>query len=257
MEDPVVSKMTVALNKIDETQRKSERVFSHLVGGKTMKHRGMLVEITYPNTPASQECYEDLKNKFIKESNDDPGQTIFLDVSWPFQNYLDDATEQAYFQMLANLWNIQYQLKELLDQEKTVVLLNYTYALACYALTHNLFQVSELREPVAIGWCFSTFKGLIIPDMTVVLTESLSYIESHFKKEVNTDGLAYSMLSFDEHYYFHASKLYIGEDTKLDYLRFAPCAGTFSIANGCLYNALLLSFNTKLLDTKPRKIKFY
>lgn len=254
--DPTVAAMTKSLRNVEEVKRKSDNVFSHLVGGRHMRHRGMLVEITFPGTPASQECYDELKSKFVKEA-DDTLNTIFLDVSWPFESHLDDATEQNYFNMLANLWKIQQQIKELLEQEKIVVVLNYTYSLACYALTHNLFQVSEMREPVAIGWCFGTFKGLMIPDMTIVLTESLSYIESQYKKEVDVDGYASGQLGYDEHWYFHASKLYITEDTKLDYVRFAPCGGVFGIANGSLYNAILLSLNTKLLDVKPRKIKLY
>lgn len=257
MESPV-SEMTQALRNVNNRANQVDRVFSHLVGGKLMKHRGMLVEILYPETPASQECYDDLKKKFTKmEFSDETPDTIFLDVSWPYASYLEDGTERNYFKMLANLWDVQHQIRELLEQEKTVIILNYTYALACYALTHNLFQVSEMREPTAIGWCFNTLKGLAIPDMTIVLTESLAYIESQYKKEVDVDGLAQSTLGYDNHWYFHASKLYMFEDTKLDYVRFAPCGAVFGIANGTLYNALLLSINTKLLDIRPRKIKLY
>lgn len=256
--DSLVSETTQSPTNLQNKTNQVERIFSHLVGGKMMKERGMLVEILYPETPASEDCYYELKKKFTKkELSDDTSDTVFLDVSWPYASYLEDATEGNYFKMLANLWDVQYRIRELLEQQKTVIILNYTYALACYALTHNLFQVSEMREPTAIGWCFNTLKGLAIPDMTIVLTESLAYIESQYKKQVDIDGLAQSTLGYDDHWYFHASKLYVLEDTKLDYVRFATSGAVFGIANGSLYNALLLSINTKLLDVRARKIKLY
>lgn len=253
-----------------EDVSKIEDIYKLFVGGRESKKRGTLIEITHAPTPASVRAYEKLQ-KDISEQKDG-GNIVFLDIlsgtdTIQTTSILDSLSnnlqqeETSYFHWLARIWSFQKFIRLFLNEGKVVFVKNYTYSLACTGIALNAFNLEESKEAMAISWCNSTFRGLMMPDMTFILTESLSYIEEYHQTLLSAGGKELSEIGIDlddpKNYQFHRSKIYAVEDTLQDFARLAPTAQMFAITNPALANSIIFTFGTRWQDVRHKKIKLY
>lgn len=212
----------------------------------------MLIELHSLKTPQSEETYNHTIQK-LKESSED---IIVIDSEWEWPS--GPVRPGDYWVALSKLWDLQRTIKEQIDNKKVVFVRNYTYALACFAIGNALFDLDQMRDPLSIAWCYNTFKGLVIPDLTCIITESLMYVETHYKKLVNSiQPEAENIFDGDCHLNFHRSKLFVEEDTILEYHKYAATAQTFSVSSPAISSAIILTYGTRWLDVKFKRIKFY
>lgn len=249
-----------------------EGIYRLLLGGKINNNRGALIEITCPPTPASIRAYEKLQKEAAEQKD---GQNIvFIDIlagSKDIQttSILESLTnapaqEISYFNWLACIWKFQEDIKNHINEGKVVFVKNYTYTLACTGISFDAFNLEEMKESMALAWCNSTFKGLMMPDMTFILTESLSYIEEYYQSlltEAGGDKCKISeigeVLDDPKNLQFHRSKLYVIEDTLQDLARLAPTSQMFPITNPALTNSIIFTFGMKWQDIRHKKKKLY
>lgn len=120
----------------------------------------------------------------------------FPDRSTPIgkiiNEYLTDKSfklcdQSAHLLFLANRWELNQQIRELLNQGKFVVLDRYIYSGIAYTLAKHDFQGQEGDEIVSSGgprskelgdvdWLLGPDKGLPKPDLTLFLTLDLEEI---------------------------------------------------------------------------------
>lgn len=253
-----------------EDVSKIQDIYKLFVGGRTYRKRGTLIEITHAPTPASVRAYEKIQ-KDISEQKD--GENIvFIDIlsgtkhvqSTSILDSLNADLRQeeiSYFRWLARIWSFQQTIRKYLEEGKVVFVKNYTYSLACTGIALNTCNLEEMKEAMAISWCNTTFRGLMMPDMTFILTESLSYIEEYHQTLLTADGTELSEIGIElddpKNYQFHRSKMYVVEDTLQDFARLAPTAQMFPITNPALANSIIFTFGMKWQDVRHKKIKFY